>query len=93
MVVLLAVGRDLVDGTRTDVNYVDWWSILPKKLVAVATSLEGSKNNFRLFIYSLANSVKICSVDVQISDPAESSKIKYKTAAFYTQAEVTSHNL
>ena len=89
MVVLLAVGRDLVDGTRTDVNYVDWWSILPKKLVAVATSLEGSKNNFRLFIYShsstnLANSVKICPVDVQISDPAESSKIKYKTAAFYT---------
>jgi len=61
-----------------------------QKLVAMATSLERSKNNFRLFIYShsctnLANSVKICPVDVQISDPAESSKIKYKTAASHAR--------
>jgi len=48
-----------------------------KKLVAVATSLEGSKkNNFRSFIYSHsstipANSVKIGPVDVEITDLTE----------------------
>jgi len=41
------------------------------KLVATATSLEGSKNNFRLFIYGQsstnhANFVKIGPVDVEI---------------------------
>ena len=42
-----------------------------RKLVAMATSLEGLKNNFRLFIYRQfytipANFVKIGAVDVEI---------------------------
>jgi len=51
---------------------VYWRSILPTKLVATATTLEGSKkNNFRSFIYGQsytnpANFVKIGPVDVEI---------------------------
>jgi len=46
-------------------------SILPTKLVATATSLEGSKNNSRSFIYGQrstnpANFVKIGAVDVEL---------------------------
>ena len=54
-------------------------SILPTKLVAMATSFEGSKNNFRSFIYgqSFTNStnvVQISLVDVEIIDPTEITK-------------------
>ena len=44
MIVLLAVHRDLADGTRNqEVKCVGWGSILPTKLVARATSLQRSK--------------------------------------------------
>jgi len=44
VVALLAVRRDLVDGTRTQVKDVDCGSISLTKLVATATSLEGSRD-------------------------------------------------
>ena len=60
-----------------EVKGVDWRSILPTKLVATATSLEGSKNNFRSFIHGQsstnpANLVKIGPVDVEVIGLADS---------------------
>jgi len=57
-----------------------WISIFPTKLVATATSLEGSKNNLRSFIYcqsstNAANFVTIGLVDVEIIGLTEISKI------------------
>jgi len=60
---------------RWELRSVDCRSILSAKLVATATSLEESKNNFRSFIYGYgqsyrptnpANVVKIRLVDVEI---------------------------
>jgi len=53
---------------------------MPTKLVATATSVERSKTNFRLFIYSHsstkpANWLKIGPVDVQIIGLTESLNI------------------
>ena len=50
---------------------VEWRSILPTKLVAAATSLEGSKNNYGSFICGQsstnpANFVKIDLIDAEI---------------------------
>jgi len=50
---------------------VKWRSILPTKLVAAATSLEGSKNNYGSFICGQsstnpANFVKIDLIDAEI---------------------------
>jgi len=55
---------------------VYWRSILPIKLVATATTYEGSKNNFKSFFYGLsstnpANFVKIDLVDVEITGLTE----------------------
>jgi len=54
--------------------------VFPTKLVATATSLEGSKNNLRSFIYcqsstNAANFVTIGLVDVEIIGLTEISKI------------------
>ena len=62
---------------------VEWRSILPTKLVATATSLEGSKkNNFRPLIYGQSstnpeNFVKIGLVDVEITGLTEIIKIYF----------------
>jgi len=58
---------------------VDLTLILPTKLVAMAMSLERSKNNFSSFIYgqsstSPANFVKIRLVDIEISGLKEITK-------------------
>jgi len=52
---------------------------LPTKLVATATFLEGSKNNFRSFVYGRistnpANFVKLCLVDAEITGLTEITK-------------------
>jgi len=55
---------------------VEWRSIMPTKVVATATSPEGSKNNFRLFIYDQSSTdpasfVNIGLVHVDITGPTE----------------------
>ena len=62
---------------------VGWRSILPIKLVARATSLEGSKKITRSFIggqssTNLANFVKIVLVDVEITGLTEITKNIFK---------------
>jgi len=61
---------------------VEWRSILPTKLVATATSLEGSKkNNFGLFICGQsatnpASFAKIGQADVEIIGLTEKKRLK-----------------
>ena len=66
-VALLAVLRDLAYGTRTLVKCVDWSSISPTELVAIATTLdERSKNSRSLFYINPANVEKGGPVDSEI---------------------------
>ena len=60
----------------------NWRSILPTKLVATTTSLDGSKNSFRSFIYgqsstNAANFVMIGQVDVETIGLTEIRKIYF----------------
>jgi len=62
---------------------VELRKILPRKLVATATSLDGSKNNFRSFIYGQsstqpANLVKNGPVNVEIIGLTKISKKQKK---------------
>ena len=72
MVALLVARRDLADGTRTQVRYMDWRSISSTELVATATSLEGSKkltsgrSSTAIVLPNTADWVKIGPVEVQI---------------------------
>jgi len=68
---------------------VECRSILPTKLVATATSFEGSKNNFRSFICGQSSTnpahfVKIGPVDVDIIGLIEITKICIKITAKHT---------
>ena len=74
-----AGGAALANVMRT-IQGVDWKSTLPTKLVATATSLEGSKKPSDSFIYGQRstnpeNFVKIGPVDVDIIGLTEITKI------------------
>ena len=58
-VALLAVRRDLADGTRTHVKCVDWSSIMPTNWLLRQRQLMDRKTNFRSFIYC-HSSYRLC---------------------------------